>query len=141
MEQERFISLVRESVLTLCRNAMVKDGVKKVEGLLGITLSTDQVLLVNVQEDYSIHIAPEEIKQPPSPEDITLVIAPEPQPTPSVVSTIPILTDAALYSSQSIKEESAEDECILLSDESGDEEMADTSFQVPYQTSTHIKIY
>lgn len=50
--REKFISLLKDSVLALCKSGFIDDhGIMRVDGLLGITLKTKEVLLVNIGEE------------------------------------------------------------------------------------------
>lgn len=53
MHREKFISLLKDSVLTLCKNGLMDDhhGITRVEGLLGITMQNKEVFLVNIREE------------------------------------------------------------------------------------------
>lgn len=51
--RDKFISLLKDSVLTLCKNGLMDDhhGITRVEGLLGITMQNKEVFLVNIREE------------------------------------------------------------------------------------------
>lgn len=126
MERTRFLTLVRDSITTLCRNALLEDGVKCVQGLIGITLKTDEVLLVNIQEEMTSDMdlrSSQPIKPAPSPEDITLVIAPEADPMPCYPDNSP--------TNFKVKIESQKDDEIYLSDESEIDEEKSSPGTVP----------
>lgn len=52
IHREKFISLLKDSVLALCKNGFIDaHGITRVDGLLGITLKSREVLLVNIGEE------------------------------------------------------------------------------------------
>jgi hypothetical protein len=55
VERTRLASLLRESVLTLCRNGIAAGPcVARVDGLIGVTLEDQRVVLVSIQEAFSV---------------------------------------------------------------------------------------
>lgn len=55
VERTRLASLLRESVLTLCRNGIAAGPcVVRVDGLIGVTLEDQRVVLVSIQESFSV---------------------------------------------------------------------------------------
>lgn len=52
LHREKFISMLKDSILTLCKNGLMDDhGITRVEGLLGVTLQNHEVFLINIQEE------------------------------------------------------------------------------------------
>lgn len=75
MDREKFTSLLQDSISMMCKNSLVLEGVKSVQGLLGITLQSDEVFLINIQECFEV-AEPEPVPSAAE-EGITLVISPK----------------------------------------------------------------
>ena len=48
--RQRFVGMLKDAILSLCRNGLLDDAIISVEGLLAITLVNEQVVVVNIQE-------------------------------------------------------------------------------------------
>ena len=51
LEKTRFMNMIRDSIITLCKNGIIMSSIASVEGLLGITLENNEVFLVNIKEE------------------------------------------------------------------------------------------
>ena len=51
-DRDRFIDLLTSAVKSMCKGGMLMNTITRVDGLLGITLDSGDVFLVNVREDF-----------------------------------------------------------------------------------------
>ena len=59
-EQERVRTLIADTVSLLCKNGLNYTKEFSIEGLLGITLDSDEVFLVNIKEVVKTGLANDE---------------------------------------------------------------------------------
>lgn len=52
-ERDRFIALLKSAVTSLCQNGMISNVIARVDGLLGVTLDSGDIFLVNIREEFN----------------------------------------------------------------------------------------
>ena len=57
LEQDRLVRMLKESITLMCKSALSYDSELSIEGLLGITLDRQNVVLVNINQSFQSEIA------------------------------------------------------------------------------------